>query len=282
MKKILFLLIALVSIATPVKAETLKLGIEHSDYLPTVSNSYVPGSSHGGYAQQSAPQYRGGYQIDAAQPDQQHAGFYQQSASMTVPRPQVPMIEWFQIPRTMAGSWSKKGDITLDVTDLRTGMKRQVGAWTDNEMVVHMGHQMDKAGNVWHVNILPSEKDSVSNGKQVRFMTVQQVCEQYTPSNLLTRTHYVITESYANTGQIAEQFQQESLNHYSLLSDGEMQNLSSNRVFTYAGQPMRDGTLQSKFMRIGPFVPLGQMNGVDLAQSLNQFLVSKGMAELAQ
>ncbi len=288
MKKVLLLLLALTGIAcSPVQAETLQLGIEHSDYLPTVSNSYVPGYSHGAYAQQNAaPPYRGGYQVDAnqfnQQSNQQHAGIYQQSASMGPPQAKKPIIEWFQIPKSMAGSWTKKGDITLDVTDLRTGIKRQVGAWTDNEMVVHMGHQLDKAGNVWHVNILPSEKDSTSNGKQVRFMTVQQVCEQYTPSNLSTRTHYVITESYANTGQVADQFQQESLNHYSLLSDGEMQNMSSNRVFTYAGQPMRDGTLQSKFMRIGPFAALDQMNGVDLAQSLTQYLLSKDMAQLAQ
>ena len=151
----------------------------------------------------------------------------------------------------------------------------------DNEMVVHMGHQLDKAGNVWHVNILPSERDSVSNGKQVKFMTVQQICEQSTPVNLSTRTHYVITETYP-TGQVADMFQQESLNHYFLVSAGEMENRSSNRVFTSSGQPVRDGTLESKFTRIGPFTPVPQMNGVDLQQALNQFLLSKGRADLAQ
>lgn len=259
-------------------AETIQAGIEHSDYLPTVSNSYVPGYSHGGYAQQQRPAYQGGYQ-GGAQMDQPHANVFQQSSSQSA-TPQNPVIEWFQIPRSMAGSWVKKGDLTLDVTDLRNGIKRQVGTWTDNEMVVHMGHQMDRSGNVWHVNILPSEKDSTSNGKQVRFMTVQQICEQYTPSNLSTRTHYVITETYGGTGQVADMFQQESINHYSLLNDGEMQNMSSNRVFTYNGKPVRDGTLQSKFNRIGPFEPLAQMNGVDLAQSLNQFLSSRGAPQV--
>jgi hypothetical protein len=274
---ILFVL-ALNTIA-PAHAETLQAGIAHSDYLPTVSNSYVPGYSHGGYAgQQQRPQYQGGYQ-GGAQQDQQHANVYQQSAAM---QQQAPMIEWFQIPRNLAGSWAKKGDLTLDVTDLRSGLKRQVGTWTDNEMLVHMGHQMDSSGNVWHVNILPSEKDSTSSGKQVRFMTVQQICEQSTPANLSTRTHYVITETYGNTGQVADMFQQESINHYSLLNDGEMQNMSSNRVFTYNGQPVRDGTLQSKFTRVGPFQPLPQMNGVDLVQSLNQFLASRGAPQQLQ
>lgn len=277
--KLLVLILILGLFVPAVRAETLQLGIEHSDYLPTVSGTYVPGSAQGNYAQQS-PQYRGGYQINATRPNPDQADFYSQSVSTNRPQTQKPIIDWFQVPRIMAGTWSKRGDITLDVTDLRTGIKTPVGAWTDNQMLVHMGHQMDKAGNVWHVNILPSEKQSISNGKQVHFMTVQQVCEQYTPRDLSTRTHYVITETYGN-GQVADQFQQESLNHYTLLNEGEMQNTSSNRVFTYNGQPVRDGTLQSKFVRIGPFAPLNQMNGVDLVQSLNQYLISKGMGQLA-
>lgn len=286
MKKIavsLLLILALnLNLSQAALAETLQAGIEHSDYLPSVSNTYVPGYSHGGYSQgQSNGNYRGGYQLETSQSDQTHSNLYQQSASMQRPQPQQPVIEWFQIPKVMAGSWSKRGDVTVDVTDLRTGMKRPVGAWMDNEMVVHMGHQLDKAGNVWHVNILPSEKDSISNGKQVKFLTVQQICEQSTPVNLSTRTHYVITETYP-TGQVADMFQQESLNHYFLVSAGEMENRSSNRVFTSSGQPVRDGTLESKFTRIGPFTPVPQMNGVDLQQALNQFLLSKGRADLAQ
>lgn len=286
MKKIavsLLLILALnLTLSQAALAETLQAGIEHSDYLPSVSNTYVPGYSHGGYSQgQSNGNYRGGYQLETSQSDQTHSNLYQQSASMQRPQPQQPVIEWFQIPKVMAGSWSKRGDVTVDVTDLRTGMKRASGAWMDNEMVVHMGHQLDKAGNVWHVNILPSEKDSVSNGKQVKFLTVQQICEQSTPVNLSTRTHYVITETYP-TGQVADMFQQESLNHYFLVSAGEMENRSSNRVFTSSGQPVRDGTLESKFTRIGPFTPVPQMNGVDLQQALNQFLLSKGRADLAQ
>ncbi|MBA4078314.1 MAG: hypothetical protein C0508_25020 [Cyanobacteria bacterium PR.023] len=276
------LLILALNFSQAALAETLQAGIEHSDYLPSVSNTYVPGYSHGGYSQgQSNGNYRGGYQLETSQSDPAHSNLYQQSASMQRPQPQQPVIEWFQIPKVMAGSWSKRGDVTVDVTDLRTGMKRASGAWMDNEMVVHMGHQLDKAGNVWHVNILPSEKDSVSNGKQVKFLTVQQICEQSTPVNLSTRTHYVITETYP-TGQVADMFQQESLNHYFLVSAGEMENRSSNRVFTSSGQPVRDGTLESKFTRIGPFTPVPQMNGVDLQQALNQFLLSKGRADLAQ
>jgi hypothetical protein len=119
----LLLILALnfnLSLSQAALAETLQAGIEHSDYLPSVSNTYVPGYSHGGYSQgQSNGNYRGGYQLETSQSDPTHSNLYQQSASMQRPQPQQPVIEWFQIPKVMAGSWSKRGDVTLDVTDLR-------------------------------------------------------------------------------------------------------------------------------------------------------------------
>lgn len=248
--KVLALLALSLICASRVSAETLQVGIEHSEYLPPVSQS--TGSPQGytsGITQREAPKSE-------------------------------PIIEWFQMPRTMAGKWTKRGDITVDVTELRTGMTRQVGAWTDNEMTMTLGHQMDRAGNIWHVNILPTERDSISNGKMVRFLTVRQSCEKSDPSVLCTRTRYVITETYGGSGQIADMFQQESLNRYSILPTGELQNLSSNRVFTYSGQPVRDGTLQSKFRKVAAFEPMAELSGVDLASSLNRYLIALGHTEL--
>jgi hypothetical protein len=143
-----------------------------------------------------------------------------------------------------------------------------------------MGHQIDRSGNVWHVNIIPSERDSFSNGKAVRFMTVQQACERSTPFMLCTRTHYIITETYGGSGQVADMFQQESLNRYTILPTGELQNLSSNRVFTYSGQAVRDGTLQSKFRRVSAFQPTAELNGVNLASALNRYLIALGRTDL--
>lgn len=247
----LFLIFFMAFSLVPASAETLQIGIEHSEYMPPVS-------SQG----QSLPTY--------------NAGVSQRVA----PRPQEPIIEWFQMPRAMAGKWTKQGDITVDVTDLRTGMARQVGSWTENVMTVTMGHQMDRTGNVWHVNIIPTERDSFSNGKAVRFVTVQQACEKSTPSMLCTRTHYIITETYGGSGQVADMFQQESLNQYTILPTGELQNFSSNRVFTYSGQAVRDGTLQSKFRRVSAFQPTAELNGVDLASALNRYLIALGRTDL--
>lgn len=188
--------------------------------------------------------------------------------------------EWFMIPPWMAGKWIKPGDLTLSITDLKTGQKRNVQQFVDNRLQASWGHQKDAAGNVWHVNFLPSERDGQSDGKLVRFWTMKQSCEKSDPQMLVTRTQYVVSESEIWTGKALDMFQQESLNHYLLGPNDSLVNLSTNRVFTYDGQPVRDGELRSAYERLADFTPTQLLNDFDLKQSLNEYLESHGLAHL--
>ena len=185
-------------------------------------------------------------------------------------------IEWFKIPKWMAGAWFKDGDLTTQETDLRTGMSVNKSIWTDNKMQVIWGHQQDALGNIWHVNLLPSERDGTSAGKKVRFVTLKQFCEQSTEQQMITRTLYAVGEFDALRGQPIDSFQQESLNHYAYGPQGELVNVSSNRVFNYAGRPMRDGQILSKYTKLGGFKPMENLRGVDLKAALKDYLSSQG------
>ena len=189
--------------------------------------------------------------------------------------------EWFMIPAWLAGKWVKEGDLTVSTTDLRTGQQSFHNTWVDNHMEANWGHQADSAGNIWHVNFLPSERDGKSDGKLVRFLTVVQKCEKSSVQVLTTRTQYVVSESNFFTGQPVEMFQQESLNHYTPApAPNQFINVSTNRVFTYDGTAVRDGHLQSQYTKLGGFNPVAIINGVDLKSSLNDYLESHGMANL--
>lgn len=188
--------------------------------------------------------------------------------------------EWFMIPPWLAGRWVKEGDLTVCYTDLRTGQKSYPNIWTDNKLECTWGHQKDAAGNFWHVNLLPCERDGKSDGKLVRFLTVMQKCEQTDNQALVTRTHYVVSESNFWTGQAVDMFQQESLNHYMMGADRNMVNMSTNRVFTYQGSPVRDGQLKTEFNRLAGFSPTTSLNGIDLKASLDDYLDSHGMSNL--
>ncbi|MBN9394231.1 MAG: hypothetical protein J0H83_03235 [Candidatus Melainabacteria bacterium] len=233
----------------PVWAATFELEADHSDNLPS-----VPGLLSGA-AQQQQNAYQG--------------KFY---------------IQWFCVPRWMAGSWYKQGDRTISVTDLRTGMTRPSGQFIDNEMTVSWGHQLDRQGNVWHANILPDERDSTSSGKSVVFKTVQQKAESLQADALTTRTHYLVTESHPVTRQVVDMFQQESLNLYTPQNTDQgiaLLNKSSNRVFTYQGRPMRDGILESRFKRVAGFQPVPEAWGISLADSLRDYLNANNLSHLA-
>jgi hypothetical protein len=190
------------------------------------------------------------------------------------------MLEWFMIPKWLAGKWEKSGDLTVSITDLQTGQQTFPNSWTENEQENLWGHQADAAGNVWHVNFLPSEKDGRSDDKVVRFLVTSQKCEKTDDQQLITRTQYVVSESSFLTGEATNMFQQESLNHYMLQPDQYVVNNSTNRVFTYSGQAVRDGQLQTKFTKTAEFVPTPALNGYDLHQALNDYLEAHGLANL--
>lgn len=61
-----------------------------------------------------------------------------------------------------------------------------------------------------------------------------------------------------------------------LLNDGPERapELEQQQVFTYDGQPVRDGQLQSKFRKIGNFRATEFMGGINLRDSLRDYLQS--------
>jgi hypothetical protein len=181
-----------------------------------------------------------------------------------------PYIKWIRIPGWMAGEWKKKGDLTIKVSDLRTGTTATTNEWTDDVMTIRFGHQLDSEGNVWHAYFIPSERDGNSNGRVVRFVTVDVTPQASAGDRFVDRAHYIVNEST----------QQEALNDYLALNGSELENYSSTRVYNYEGRPMREGLLVSRFKRVAPFSPLATREGVNLVESLNAYLESQGLAKL--
>lgn len=193
---------------------------------------------------------------------------------------QNPAIEWFPIPKWMAGKWTKNGDLTRTVTDLRSGITSPVNQFIEDHMTVTWGYQTDSQGNIWHAHLIPSEREGVSQGKSVSFLIINLKVLEATPQNLATRTHYIVREMMGQ--QLTDIFQQESLTHYALVGADRMDAQSSNRVFTYQGQPKRDGAIISHYDKTSNFEPIASKQGVDLAASLNEYLRTHNMSGLAK
>lgn len=281
----------------PLQAKVLFGGVKHSESLPAIHFSQP---MQGQVSQQNMGQPVQGQvsqenvvqpvpmpvpqpvpvPVPQAQPNMQTG----QAQADTIRIPKIPKLvlpaprlQWFMIPNWLAGKWSKKGDLTISNTDLRTGRVKPANVWTDDKMTVTWGYQVDSTGAIWHANLLPSWRDSYSNGKHVRFLTTSLNCEKVDAQKLVTRSHYVVTET--TQGHVMQSFQQESVNLYTLDQDGTVKNMSSNRVFTNAGQAVRDGQLSAKFTKVAEFQPCSEERGLDMATSFKKFLMENGMAQ---
>jgi len=191
-----------------------------------------------------------------------------------------PAVEWFMIPRWLAGRWHKKGDLTVGVTDLLTGHKGMQNVWVNNELSTHWGHQVDRNGNIWHANFIPTTRDGDSDGEVVRFVTVAEKCELTTPEQVVTRTHYVVTKALEANNEVVEKYQQESLNDYTMTAQGGMENRSSNKLYHMNGQAYRMGLLESQFSKIAEFAPTAFDRGIDMRKSLVDYLHSQHLDNL--
>jgi hypothetical protein len=245
----------------PSCANTLFGGVNHSEVVPPAKTRYpiAPLSAE-------VPS-QGTLDVRAAAPQ----------GSRTL---QNPIVKWMWIPKWMAGSWTKQGDQTVSYTDLRTGVTTPMNEWTQDVATLTWGNQIDGQGNIWHAYLIPWERHSISNGKSVKFIIVDVKREGDQPDQLVGRVHSIVTERIG--AQIVDSFQQEALNDYFVLPSGQLENHSSNRDFTNEGQPIREGMLVSRFTKVGPFVPVATMNGIDLLKSLNDYLRAHNMSQLVR
>lgn len=239
------------------RASTLFGGVTHSEVVPPVKTRYP-----------LAP-------LSAEVPKQQEAEPTATSRSI-----QNPSVVWVPIPKWMAGKWTKQGDLTVSYTDLRTGATTPINRWTDDLTSVTWGNQIDGKGNIWHAYLVPWERDSVSDGKAVKFIIVEYRREATSTEQVVSRVHSIVTERLGE--EIVSAFQQESLNDYSLLPSGELENHSSNRDYTNEGQPIREGVLVSRYTKVGSFVAVASLGGIDLVESLNAYLVGHNMLQLVR
>jgi hypothetical protein len=192
-----------------------------------------------------------------------------------------PEVEWFMVPKWMAGQWTKDGDVTLSVTNLRTGIETPVNQWTANRITRQFGQQIGPLGNLWRAVLVPQEYDSENqNSVTHKFVIIALKLEENTGSDIVTRTRYLVTETMGFT--TTKQYQQESLNHYSLTPEGQLQNKSENRIYDLSGKALQDAKLLSKWTKTAEFTPVAECQGIDLAKSLNYYLTAHGQAQIAK
>lgn len=230
----------------PGNAKLLQGAIQHAEVLPPLPDQLRPGSV-----------YRS-----------------ERDASLTV--------EWFRVPKWLIGQW--RSDEIRTISCDETGKGETIKKPIVESMKSHeqFGTQYDNQGNVWSDLMFPRHnRPQEGQGFTLDQTIISGKCMESSNSHvvLFLRTRNVRIDS--QTGRIVEAFQGESINSYSPLEGKRVLVEASNRKFDADGNPIVTTVTRNVNNFAGPFVPLPQKHGVDLRQSLSDYLKAHDHADLA-
>ncbi|MBX9669903.1 MAG: hypothetical protein K2X93_19935 [Candidatus Obscuribacterales bacterium] len=242
-KSELSLMVALlmaIGLAAGTRAEVIQAGIEHKEYLPPVAQSYKAG------ARFSAPA-------------------------------QVARVAWFPVPDWLAGAWLKPGDMETYVRDFRTGQETTKPIWLDNKVRLAFGHQRDCLGTVWHAEVLPFRADGNRGPSTDRRYVMDMSCLKSQPDMVSLRFHSNVFQVDPEDGEIETTTQQEEIVTFRPDKDGVIASTSSTRTFDENGHAIIQSNSNAGRSKLADFVPVNELNGINLVESLTQFLTSNNM-----
>jgi len=226
--------------STPVKAEMIQGGITHKEVLPPVPSQYQAGAT-----------------LSNADP--------------------VAIVQWFPVPDWLAGAWMKDGDVETYARDFRTGQVSTQQVWLTNRVRLEFGHQVDALGTVWHAELLPFRADGNRGQTQDRRYVMQMDCLSSTPQSVALNFRSIVTNMDTSSNRVLESKQQEEIVTFKPSVPNMIATHSSIKSFTDRGQPVNQYETHTERRKIAAFVPVDQLRGVNLKESLAEFLTQKNM-----
>lgn len=226
--------------STPVKAEMIQGGITHKEVLPPVPSEYQAGAT-----------------LSNADP--------------------VATVQWFPVPDWLAGAWMKDGDVETYARDFRTGQVSTQQVWLTNRVRLEFGHQVDALGTIWHAELLPFRADGNRGQTQDRRYVMQMDCLSSTPQSVALNFRSIVTNMDTSSNRVLESKQQEEIVTFKPSVPNMIATHSSIKGFTDRGQPVNQYETHTERRKIAAFVPVDQLRGINLKESLAEFLNQKNM-----
>jgi hypothetical protein len=232
------------TVANVAHADPIQLGATHTEVLPPLP-----------------AQFQIGAEVNETAPDQPH-------------------IEWFPIPQWMAGTWQKQGDMEDDAVNLLTGQRLGAPTFIRNVVSLSFGDQRDSRGTVWHAEILPFRSDGFNGKVEDRRYVTQMRCVTNTAQQVVLQVRSFVVSIDLKKKKVNGSKQQEEIITFQPLTAQQIQTQSSTRSFSAAGQAFMQQRSHTTRMLIAAFAPVPTINGIDLKQSLAEFLVQHNWASL--
>ncbi|MDZ4832315.1 MAG: hypothetical protein SGJ27_00805 [Candidatus Melainabacteria bacterium] len=192
---------------------------------------------------------------------------------------QVSHVKWFPVPNWLAGTWMKNGDMETYLKDFRTGEEIRKPMWLNNKVRLGFGHQLDSLGTIWHAEILPFRADGNRGNSTDRRYVMDMNCLNSNPQSVALKFHSNVIRVDPGSGTIQSTNQQEEIVTFRPDRDGLIATTSSTKNFDENGRPLLQAYSNAERTKIAEFVPVAQLNGIDLASSLIDFFTANNMTD---
>ncbi len=173
----------------------------------------------------------------------------------------------------------KNGDMETYLKDFRTGEEMRKPVWLNNKVRLGFGHQRDRLGTIWHAEILPFRADGNRGDSTDRRYVMDMSCLNSSPTAVALRFHSNVSRIDPGSSRVISTNQQEEIVTFRPDAQGAIATTSSTKTFDESGKPMIQAYSNAERTKIAEFVPVAQLNGIDLVNSLLQFFSANNMTD---
>lgn len=225
----------------PLEAKIIQAEIEHKDYLPEVPENF-------------------------------RRGQILKEGDLAV------RVQWFPVPDWMAGTFTKSGDLETFQKDFQSGAEKRQSFWLKNRVTLKFGHQRDRLNTVWHAEVVPFRADGARGATRDQRYVLSMACLKSTPENVVLKFHSVVV-TLDDRGKVMGSKQQEEIVSFFPKNDNFISSTSSTKIFSERGQPLYQLDSHTSRLRVNGFQEVDRLSGIDLRNSLDQFLSAKNMTD---
>ncbi len=194
--------------------------------------------------------------------------------------PELPKdLEWYRIPKWLAGKWQRKQETTVHTMDFATGVETRPNQPFLSEQQANFGVQTDREGDIWDCalsNTGVSNRGSYRSVALIQFHRPVRVDE----NEIVYREVFTVVNVVNETNVIMSSQRIESLTKYRPVSGGTLEASMSMKVYGPDGSPTSLQENISYDRQIEPFYPVTKYKGRDLKNDFVDFLRSQALSHL--
>jgi hypothetical protein len=192
--------------------------------------------------------------------------------------------EWVMIPPSVAGTFARSSSVLLSVHEIATNRWQYPNTRSYSHGQYTRGFQVDAGGNIWDCPRARQQRFEMSADGRTRtyiILTGRRQMLVTGPRSLHDYGEATIVDVDVATGMIKRVERNEQVVERNAVQDGLVVADCQKSTYTPQGRLLATSTDRSEERRVAPFVPVDNLDGMDLKASFQRFLQNMQNADNA-